>query len=86
MLQNEEYINKEDLLEILKISPVTLWRHIREGIIPPAITFGRKVQVFSKSELNEVFNARKGGAYDPQIKKLVSDIVKRRAKKKEEFF
>ncbi len=58
------------------------WRYVKGGLLPPPISTGPNSRAFIREELDAVLSARVGGADDAAIKRLVADLVARRADNK----
>lgn len=52
---------------------------ISEGLLPPTISLGGRARAFLEHELNEVARARVAGKGDDEIRKIVEQLVARRA-------
>lgn len=71
-------IRKSEVLEILTISHATLYRRIKDGLIPSAISLGGNSVGYLLHEIDQVVKAMIAGKSESQIKSLVSSLVKQR--------
>lgn len=59
-------------------NPCTVWRHIRDGLLPPPTKIGPSTTRLARHELDAIDRARLAGANDDAIRKLVRDLVEAR--------
>ena len=60
-------------------NPCTVWRAIRDGILPTPVKIGPGTTRFARHELDAIDRARLAGAGDKAIRDLVRELVAARA-------
>jgi prophage regulatory protein len=63
---------------LLPISPATVWRYCRDGLLTPPIKLGPRITAWPTAEITAVTKARHAGASEKDIRVLVKKLVAQR--------
>lgn len=67
-----------ETLSPIRISKSTLYKRIKDGLMPPPVNIGLRAVRFLKHENNAVFAAMAAGQSKEEIKILVKNLIKER--------
>ena len=73
-----KFIRKPELLSMLGLSNSTLYNRINDGLLPPAISLGKRAVGYLAHEIDQVFAAMIAEATQEQIKALVKQLIEAR--------
>ncbi len=68
-------LRNKEVLTLLGISNPTLYRRIKDGLLPPPFNLGCRAVGWLEHEVQKVIAARVAGKTDEEVKTLVSELV-----------
>jgi prophage regulatory protein len=75
----ERFVRPAAVPGLLGISARSAYLQVADGLLPPPIRIGRKASAWLQSELALIQRARIAGKSDDFIKRLVADLIAKRA-------
>lgn len=68
-------IRKPEVLSLVGLSNASLYRLIKDSLLPPPFSLGCRAVGWYEHEINSMNKARAAGKSEAQVKELVSDIL-----------